>query len=108
MGRTCNNPTFADTLESFIYKGKGVNVQTSYIFPSNWEVALRNSTMLPDSEVQDLAGYKNFNQTTIGVTKYLKGHSLKIQADVSYNHQKDAVNPDYDRWQFRFQIELGL
>lgn len=108
MGRTCNNPTFADNLESFIYKGKGVNVQTSYIFPSNWEVALRNSTMLPDSEVQDLAGYKNFNQTTIGVTKYLKGHSLKIQADVSYNHQKDAVNPDYDRWQFRFQIELGL
>lgn len=108
MGRTTGNPLFGSNETSFIYTGKGINVQTSYIFPSNWEIALRNSTMLPDSEVQDFAGYKNLNQTTFGVTKYLKGHSLKIQADASYNHQKEAANPDYNRWQFRFQIELGL
>ena len=52
-------------------------------------------------------GYKNYNQTTVAVTKYLIGHSLKVQADASYNHQSEALLP-YNRWEFRFQVELGL
>ena len=84
-----------------------MNVQTSYLFPSNWEIALRNSIMLPAKEVQPIIGYKHYNQTTIAVTKYLIGHSLKIQADASYNSKSEAADP-YNRWQLRFQVELGL
>ena len=116
MGRSCDTPVLyipsPDEVEpgepEFIYKGNGVNVQTSYLFRSNWEIALRNSTLLPDESVQSLVGYEYFNQSTIGVTKYLIGHTLKIQADASYNYKKMAADPDYNRWEFRFQVELGF
>ena len=107
MGRICNEPTFGEGSEEFVFTGRGLNIQTSYLFKKNWEVALRNSTLFPDSEVRALAGYKNQNQTTLGITKYLIGHNLKVQADASYNHRSGALDA-YNRWQFRFQIELGL
>lgn len=107
MGRSTSQPLFNNEASPCIYKGNGVNVQSSYLFPSNWEIALRNSTLLPAKEVQPIVGYKNYNQTTLAVTKYLIGHSLKIQADASYNTKQASVEP-YDRWQLRFQVELGL
>lgn len=108
MGRTCDTPLFDGNEGIFVYTGKGLNLQTSYLIKQKWEIALRNSTMFPDSEVQSLAGYRRWNQTTIGVTRYLIGHSLKLQADASYNHQSGALNPNYNRWEIRFQVELGL
>ena len=107
MGRSTSQPLFNNEASPCIYKGNGVNVQSSYLFPSNWEIALRNSTLLPAKEVQPIVGYKNYNQTTLAVTKYLIGHSLKIQADASYNTKRASVEP-YNRWQLRFQVELGL
>ena len=108
MGRTCDTPLFDGNEGIFVYTGKGLNLQTSYLIKQKWEIALRNSTMFPDREVQSLAGYRRWNQTTIGVTRYLIGHSLKLQADASYNHQSGALNPNYNRWEIRFQVELGL
>ena len=55
-----------------------------------------------------IADYKRWNQTTLGVTRYLIGHSLKIQFDISYNYFLAPLDPDYDRWMMRFQVELGL
>lgn len=107
MGRKCDKPLFASDSEICVYTGNGLNVQSSYLFPSNWEIAIRNSTLFPKKKVQSLIGYRNFNQTTIGVTKYLIGHSLKIQADASYNHKSEALHP-YNQWELRFQVELGL
>ncbi len=97
-----------DGAPNFIYTGCGVNVQTSYLFDRKWEVALRNSTMLPDAGIQPLLGYASWNQSTIGVTRYLIRHSLKLQMDLSYNYRNKAMSPDYDRWMLRFQVELGL
>ena len=54
-----------------------------------------------------MVGYKNFNQTTVAVTKYLIGHNLKLQADASYNHRADAADA-YNRWQLRFVLEAGI
>lgn len=107
MGRSCDKPLFTSDPGTCVYTGNGLNVQSSYLFPSNWEIAVRNSTLFPEKKVRDIIGYKNFNQTTIGVTKYLIGHSLKIQADASYNHKSEALHP-YNQWELRFQIELGL
>lgn len=107
MGRGCDRPLFEGDPKTYIYTGNGLNVQTSYLFRKNWEIAVRNSTLFPDREVQPLVGYKNHNQTTLAVTKYLIGHSLKIQADASYNHKSEAIDP-YNRWELRFQVELGL
>ena len=32
----------------------------------------------------------------------------KVQADLSYNYKNEFVDSDYNRWQLRFQIELGF
>ena len=83
-------------------------MQTSYLFNKKWEIALRNSTLFPDSEVQPLAGYRNWNQTTLGITRYIIGPRLKVQADMSYNTRGRSIDPNYNRWEIRFQLELGL
>lgn len=108
MGRTCSEPLFDARSNAFVYSGCGLNIQTSYLFNEKWEVALRNSTLFPEREVQPLAGYRYWNQTTVGVTRYIIGHSLKVQADASWNHRSRSADPGYNRWEIRFQLELGL
>ncbi len=110
MGRLASSPVIQtpDGEKKYILTGTGVNVQTSYIFPSNWEIALRNSTIIPDKEVREGINYRTYNQSTFGVTKYLIGHQLKVQADISYNYKNQYSPSAYDRWQLRFQVELGF
>lgn len=107
MGRTCSAPLFSSDPELSVFAGKGLNVQASYLLPKHWSIALRNATLFADEEIRPCVGYKNFNQTTLGLTKYLMGHNIKVQADASYNHRQEAVGP-YDRWQFRFVLEVGI
>ena len=40
--------------------------------------------------------------------RYIIGHSLKVQADMSYNTRSRSIDPNYNRWEIRFQLELGL
>lgn len=113
MGRNPNESAVAIDKETgkkqYMYAGNGVNLQASYIFPKNWEVAARNATLMPNEEVQPFLKYKTFNQTTLGLTKYLIGHSLKLQLDASYNaKQMLAGQPNGNGFEFRFQVELGI
>ena len=113
MGRTCPQPTFGTTdPAAFVYTGQGLNVQTSYLFNKRWEIALRNSTLFPDGEIHAWTGYRTHNQTTFGVTRYIIGHSLKVQADLSYNSYDRLGNTVgaglHNGWELRFQVELGL
>lgn len=113
MGRTCPQPTFGTTdPAAFVYTGQGLNVQTSYLFNKRWEIALRNSTLFPDGEIHAWTGYRTHNQTTFGVTRYIIGHSLKVQADLSYNSYDRLGNTVGEGlrngWELRFQVELGL
>lgn len=107
MGRHAAHATNMGS-DTFIYTGSGVNLQASYIFARKWEVAIRNSTMMPHRAVQPFVGYKTWNQSTLGITRYIIGHSLKVQADISYNRMSQTITNDYDRLTFRFQLELGL
>ena len=107
MGRACSQPLFPNEPETTIFVGKGVNVQASYMLPKHWSLALRNATLFADEKIRPAVGYKQFNQTTLGITKYLMGHNFKVQADASYNHRTEAI-AGYDRWQFRFVLEVGI
>lgn len=104
---SCDRPLFDEDPAAYVYTGQGLNIQTSYLFNCKWEVALRNSTLFPDREIHPLAGYRNRNQTTLGITRYIIGHSLKVQADISYDSyagRNPQIIPDnYNRWQLRFQ-----
>lgn len=107
MGRHTSDPTGFDG-SAFVYTGCGANVQASYLFNRKWEIAIRNSSMFPDREVRPFAGYRIWNQSTVGVTRYIIGHSLKLQLDLSFNQMAEPASPDYDRLTVRFQFELGL
>ena len=106
MARRTSSP--AGFSSGYIYTGGGVNVQASYLLGDKWEVALRNSTLHPADAVRHSVGYAWWNQSTLGITRYIIGHSVKAQMDLSYNDMKHPASTDYDRFTVRFQIELGL
>ena len=110
MGRICSDPFVKvdNEVKQTVFTGDGINVQTSYLFPSKWEIALRNSTLLPDKKVRSQIGYEHFNQSTFGVTRYILGHNLKVQADASFNYKKGMPKDSYNRYELRFQVELGF
>jgi phosphate-selective porin OprO/OprP len=82
------------------YTGKAFNGQLAYLFKNNFEVGGR-FTMLnqdPDTQRDDIKQY------TLGFSKYIVGHSLKAQTDITLQEMDD--NPDI--WMFRFQIEMAF
>ena len=108
MGRYSGTPsTFGDT-GLFIFNGMGTNLQASYIFEKKWELAARSSSIIPNKDTKPNVGYKFWNQSTIGLTRYLIGHNVKLQLDLSYNTRSESFSNDYDRFAVRFQVELGL
>lgn len=106
MGRTASAPLLDDGSQ-FIYKGLGYNFQASYNIHKHWEIALRNATLNPSSEVRAMAGYKSWNQTTLALSRYILQHRIKIQADASYNTRQKPTQ-DYSHWQLRLGMEIGI
>lgn len=82
------------------YTGKALNGQMAYLFKNNFEVAGRYTTLIQDVETQrnDIKHY------TLGVSKYIVGHNLKAQTDITL---VDAVDTP-DIWMFRFQVEMAF
>ncbi len=110
MGRMCHNPLVeAGSLgDQYVYTGNGVNIQGSYTHNKKWEFALRNSTLIPNKIALAKVGYDNYNQSTIGITRYIWGHNIKLQADASYGVKAGMDESEYNPFEFRFQLELGF
>lgn len=77
------------------YTGQAVNLQAGYLLKNNWEPSLRYTYMSPVSSNKE-------NEYTIGLSKYVVGHKLKFQADLSY---RDVLNKD-DKLFYRMQVDL--
>ncbi len=80
--------------------GNGLNFQVGYLFNCNWEVAARYTSIELDKEV---TGKDIQTQYTLGVSKYVVGHKLKIQSDVSYLMTENS--PDAGLM-YRLQVDL--
>ncbi|MGY6563090.1 MAG: porin [Luteibaculaceae bacterium] len=112
MYRTSSNPlTFSPDGEdvAFVVTGAGFNIQSSYLFKSNYEIAARYSVLDLAKEVSDFTG--NTRQYMLGVSRYVRGHRLKLQADIAYEENIPILldrTPRRDAWIFRFQIEMGI
>jgi hypothetical protein len=61
--------------------GNAFNAQLSYLFKNNYELTGRYTTL----DFEDVTGRAPQDQYTFGVSKYIVGHKLKIQTDVSYS-----------------------
>lgn len=79
--------------------GDAINMQAGYLLQKNWEIAARYTYVEPELEI---TGANPESQYTIGLSKYLAGHKLKIQSDISY---LDAGNSP-DELLCRLQVEL--
>ncbi len=80
--------------------GTGMNFQMGYMFKKNWEVAGRYTLTQWD---KDVTGKDAQTQYTLGLSKFFKGHKLKVQSDVTYSTTED--NPDSDLI-YRLQFDL--
>ena len=110
MKRTSPDPitTNTDGAEKYVYVGDGKNIQGSYLFKNNFEIVSRYSIVNPGTEIKTKEKIKE--QYTLGLNKYIKGHRIKLQSDVTYEQDRlDEVNATVkDFWIYRFQIEVGI
>jgi phosphate-selective porin OprO/OprP len=110
LWRNANDPVTENTEgdQRYVYHGRGENVQGSYLFKNNLELVGRFSQVRPRSDIWEFED--RTKQYTFGVTKYVKGHRLKLQSDLTYevNEWYNGFGEDNKNWQLRFQIEAGI
>ncbi len=79
--------------------GSGLNLQAGYLFKTNWEVAGRYTSIDLD---KNITGKDVENQYTFGVSKYIVGHKLKVQTDISYT----TLGGENDNLMYRLQMDI--
>ncbi|MFV0571345.1 MAG: porin [Xanthomarina gelatinilytica] len=79
--------------------GNAVNLQAGYLFKSNWEVAGRFSNV---DLSKSITGESLVHEYTLGLSKYIVGHKLKVQTDLTY---VDTENIN-SRLAYRLQFDL--
>jgi hypothetical protein len=63
-----------------VLTGNALNLQAGYLFKSNYEIAARFTTL----DFENVTGNLPTEQYTLGVNKFIVGHKLKVQSDLSY------------------------
>ncbi len=83
--RTADQPIALNSDQSatgqIVGVGTGLNLQLGYLFENNWELAGRYTNIALDKEITEKDVQEQY---TLGVSKYVVGHKLKVQSDVSY------------------------
>lgn len=79
--------------------GNGLNLQTGYLISKTLEISGRYTNIALD---ENITGKGAENQYTVGLSKYIVGHKLKIQTDLSY---LDVANKS-NQVMFRFQVDI--
>jgi phosphate-selective porin OprO and OprP len=118
MERNSTNPITENPVDSkirFIYVGKGYLSQLSYLFKSNFEIAGRYSLIVPFSPLYENPAFPSMNerkvqQIEMGVTKYIVGHRVKVQANIIRANRTNLLDNSADGgfWSGIFQVELGI
>ena len=102
--------TANNDVESSFYTGNGLNVQYSYVFPSNFHIGGRFTRVVPKNELvfedsEPVLELGNpLDQYTLGISKFISGHTVKIQSDITYITQESIDNS----FLFRLQFEIGI
>jgi hypothetical protein len=82
--RTADNPIAIDidgtATGDVVLTGNALNLQAGYLFESNYEVVGRFTTV----NYESVTGSLPTDQYTLGASRYIVGHKLKVQTDISY------------------------
>ncbi|WP_452230856.1 porin [Lacinutrix sp. MEBiC02404] len=76
--------------------GNAINLQAGYLLKKDWEVSGRYTYIDWDKLTENA----NQSQYTVGVSKYIVGHKLKVQTDISHLEVTDGNNEFMYRLQF--------
>ncbi|CAL68136.1 porin [Christiangramia forsetii] len=93
-------PGETDFAEYVVAEGNAFNIQAGYLFDNNYEIAARYSSN-DFNEVTNLLGLEEY---TLGGSKYIVGHKLKVQADLNYSRQDGMSN--YIAFRFGFDFHF--
>ena len=90
----------SDETESggIVQVGNGLNLQAGYLLKSNFELTGRYTNISFD----EIVGSGDENQYTLGWSKYIAGHKLKVQTDISY---LDEIG-DTNLLLYRLQLDI--
>ena len=79
--------------------GNALNLQTGYLLSKTLEISGRYTNIDWD---QNITGKGNETQYTLGLSKYIVGHKLKVQTDVSYLDLASKTN----QFMYRLQVDI--
>lgn len=91
---------------NYVYAGWGTDYQLSYIFKNNFEVIGRFSNQFVAEEIKSFT--PDQKQYTIGVTKYLREHAFKMQAELTFDKKEYYTGDVKNNWYLRLQLEIGI
>lgn len=95
-----DDPTIAANGKTY-NTGSGYNVQLSYVFKNNWSPAFRYTSVTPERG----GSFTEVEEYTFGISKYVVGHNLKVQTDVSLI---DKANTEVMGMRYRLQFEIAF
>ncbi|GAA4245829.1 MULTISPECIES: porin [Winogradskyella] len=96
-----------DASESrYVFAGSGFDTQLSYLFKSNYELVGRFSYQEPHKDIEMLT--PQTNQYSLGITKYIWEHALKLQAEITNSELNYFDSSKANDWYLRFQVEIGI
>lgn len=96
--------TGEDRIVGQYYTGSAINVQAGYMFRNNYEVAARLTSISPEIGVDN-----DDTRYTLGFSKFVVGHNLKVQTDFTYRSvttQGGVEDTKDDQFIWRTQFEL--
>lgn len=92
--------------QRYVYAGDGQNYQGGVLFKNNIELVGRYSSVTPNKTIFSKEKYKE--QFTFGINKYIKGHRVKLQSDLTLEKSYLPSSAVDHVWIYRFQIETGI
>ena len=81
-----------------VLTGNALNLQAGYLFPNNVELAGRFTTV----EYETITATDPRKQYTLGLNKYIVGHKLKVQSDLTYT----TLDGEQNNITFRLGFDL--
>ncbi|MDT0649567.1 porin [Autumnicola edwardsiae] len=102
--RTADDPVAVNSdgtpTGEIVQVGDGFNVQAGYVFKNNYEIVGRYTGIDLENRYFNQGIEKQY---TLGLSKYIVGHKLKVQTDLSFNNfQEDAE----DGLMYRLQVDV--
>jgi hypothetical protein len=98
--RSSNDGTI-DT-DTALFEGRGILLQSGWFLNDHWELAARHARTSPLARSTVDPANQDTAQTTVGLSRYLAGHRVKVQADLT---RQSLFEPS---WIGRFNFELGI